>query len=59
MGAGPSGDIGTAGCERDGMKPTESAAPASRLQGFLGPPPRVGAVVVRSPLRRLLGPQGA
>ena len=33
---GPPRDIGTAGCERDGMKPTESAAPVSRLQGFAG-----------------------
>ncbi|MEU2248085.1 bifunctional diguanylate cyclase/phosphodiesterase [Streptomyces sp. NPDC019224] len=28
------------------MKPTESAAPVSRLQGFVGPAPTVGAVVV-------------
>ncbi|PZT76873.1 MULTISPECIES: putative bifunctional diguanylate cyclase/phosphodiesterase [unclassified Streptomyces] len=28
------------------MKPTESAAPVTRLQGFVGPAPQVGAVVV-------------
>ncbi|MCG7528596.1 bifunctional diguanylate cyclase/phosphodiesterase, partial [Streptomyces sp. OfavH-34-F] len=28
------------------MKPTESAAPVTRLQGFAGPVPQVGAVVV-------------
>ncbi len=28
------------------MKPTESAAPVARLQGFVGPAPKVGAVVV-------------
>ncbi|EHM25377.1 putative phosphodiesterase [Streptomyces sp. W007] len=42
----PPRDIGTAGCERDGMKPTESAAPVSRLQGFVGLTPPVGAAVV-------------
>ncbi|WP_455678945.1 putative bifunctional diguanylate cyclase/phosphodiesterase [Streptomyces brevispora] len=42
----PSGDIGTAGCERDGMKPTENAEPVSRLRGFTGLTPKVGAAVV-------------
>ncbi|MEV8309860.1 bifunctional diguanylate cyclase/phosphodiesterase [Streptomyces flavidovirens] len=46
MTTGPPLGRGTAGCERDGMKPTESADPASRLRRWAGAPRVLPAAVV-------------
>ncbi|WP_434596930.1 putative bifunctional diguanylate cyclase/phosphodiesterase [Streptomyces sp. A5-4] len=46
MTTGPSRGTGTASCERDGMKPTESVEAAARLRGWAGAAKALPVVVV-------------